>query len=231
MSDLITQTFEELPERGVIDGKDTKLFLFNILRFLQEFPEELSWRGKNKPDPSTPDGMRALAEKYYQGYTCSHFPKISKLIPDDVVSMIMEEAYDISTIDRQANKEIHSKAMSAENCLGQLLEKYIDSVTCSSGWVWVAGDLIKAVDFIFPENNSWKLLQIKNRSNSENSSSKAIRDGTKIEKWFRIKAENGMTYWDSVPESMRNLGLSEDNFRQFVVNYIRQEKIRLATEA
>jgi len=231
VSDLITQTFEELPERGVIDGKDTKLFLFNILRFLQEFPEELSWRGKNKPDPSTPDGMRALAEKYYQGYTCSHFPKISKLIPDDVVSMIMEEAYDISTIDRQANKEIHSKAMSAENCLGQLLEKYIDSVTCSSGWVWVAGDLIKAVDFIFPENNSWKLLQIKNRSNSENSSSKAIRAETKIEKWFRIKAENGMTYWDSVPESMRNLGLSEDNFRQFVVNYIRQEKIRLATEA
>ena len=119
--------------------------------------------------------------------------------------------------------------MSAENCVGQLLEKYIDSVTCSSGWVWVAGDLIKAVDFIFPENNSWKLLQIKNRSNSENSSSKAIRDGTKIEKWCRIKAENGMTYWDSVPESMRNLGLSEDNFRRFVVDYIRNEKERVAS--
>jgi len=231
INEQINHAFELIPGQGIINGADTKLFFLNILHFLQEFPEELSWRGKNKPDPLTPEGIRKLAEKYYQGYTCSHFPKISKLIPDDVVSMIMEEAYDISTIDRQANKEIHSKAMSAENCLGQLLEKYIDSVTCSSGWVWVAGDLIKAVDFILPENDSWKLLQIKNRSNSENSSSKAIRDGTKIEKWCRIKAENGMTYWDSVPESMKNLGLSEDNFRQFVVNYIRKEKIRLATEA
>jgi len=231
MDFCLTSFFQELSKGNLVDANATHIAFSQIIKFLQHFPEELSWRGKNKPDPLTPEGIRKLAEKYYQGYTCSHFPKISKLIPDDVVSMIMEEAYDISTIDRQANKEIHSKAMSAENCLGQLLEKYIDSVTCSSGWVWVAGDLIKAVDFILPENDSWKLLQIKNRSNSENSSSKAIRDGTKIEKWCRIKAENGMTYWDSVPESMKNLGLSEDNFRQFVVNYIRKEKIRLATEA
>lgn len=227
---LLNNAFQDIPNHGIVEGVDIKDSFVFIIRFLQEFPEELSGRGK-KPDPSTPEGIRKLAQKYYKGYTRSHFPKISKLIPDDVVSMIMEEAYDISTIDRQANKEIHSKAMSAENCLGQLLEKYIDSVTRSSGWVWVAGDLIKAVDFIFPEHDSWKLLQIKNRSNSENSSSKAIRDGTEIEPWCRIKAENGMTYWDSVPESMRNLGLSEDNFRQFVVNYIRNEKERVATEA
>ena len=85
------------------------------------------------------------------------------------------------------------------------------------------------MDFIFAENNSWKLLQIKNRSNSENSSSKAIRDGTKIEKWCRINANNGRTYWDKVPKPMRNLGLSEDNFRRFVVDYIRNEKERVAS--
>ena len=225
----LTGFFQELTKGNMEDANAAQVAFAQIIKFLQHFPEELSWRGKNKPDPSTSDGVRALAEKYYQGYTCSHFPKISKLIPDDVVSMIMEEAYDINCSDRQSNKDIHSKAMSAENCVGQLLEKYIDSVTCSSGWVWVAGDLIKAVDFIFAENNSWKLLQIKNRSNSENSSSKAIRDGTKIEKWCRINANNGRTYWDKVPKPMRNLGLSEDNFRRFVVDYIRNEKERVAS--
>ena len=128
----LTGFFQELTKGNMEDANAAQVAFAQIIKFLQHFPEELSWRGKNKPDPSTSDGVRALAEKYYQGYTCSHFPKISKLIPDDVVSMIMEEAYDINASDRQSNKDIHSKAMSAENCLGQLLEKYIDSVTCNS---------------------------------------------------------------------------------------------------
>jgi hypothetical protein len=223
---FVINAFAELPSKGVVEGFVTSKPFQIIVNFLKQFPEELSWRKKHKPSLNTQEGVVALANQFYKGYTQSHFPKLSKLIPDDVVSLIMEEAFDINFDQREKNKKLHSIAMSAENCLGQLLEKYIHSITHPTGWVWVAGDLIKAVDFILEEEEegNWILLQIKNRSNSENSSSKAIRDGTPIDKWFRINANSGKTYWDKVPDSMQNLGLCEDGFRQFVISYIRKEK-------
>ena len=59
------------------------------------------------------------------------------------------------------------------------------------------------------------LLQIKNRSNSENSSSAAIRIGTDIQKWYRIKAESGHTNWDKLQKDT-GVVLSEDDFYAFI---------------
>src|SRR6059058_3167229 len=56
-----------------------------------------------------------------------------------------------------------------------------------AGWIWCSGTSVKAVDFIHydEKNNEWNLLQVKNRDNTENSSSSKIRDNTTIKKWFR----------------------------------------------
>jgi hypothetical protein len=110
--------------------------------------------------------------------------------------------------------------MAAENMVGELLERYIDSVLSKHGWVWCCGALVKHVDFIKKEDNGYRLLQIKNRDNSENSSSKAIRDGTTIEHWFRTFSRTGRTNWEAFPDKSLKSHLSEVGFVSYVEKYI-----------
>lgn len=107
----------------------------------------------------------------------------------------------------------HRLAMSAENILGLMLEEYLAENLKSYGWHCAWGETVKSVDFVH-ENGG--LLQIKNRSNSENSSSSAVREGTKIEKWYRIKADRVETMWDSLNKICATTHLGEAKFVEFV---------------
>ena len=109
--------------------------------------------------------------------------------------------------------------MAAENILGLVLEEYIHEKMIGRGWAGVWGNSIPAVDCC---SSGGDLLQVKNRSNTENSSSNKIRAGTKIEKWFRVDARNGATKW---PELTLLLGvdqgyLSEEGFISFASNLL-----------
>ena len=118
--------------------------------------------------------------------------------------------------------------MCAENCVGSLLERYLDSVLRQQGWYWCCGNFIKAIDFINKdERGMWLALQIKNRDNTENSSSSAIRNGTQIQKWFRSFSKKGETNWDNLPELMQGYNLSESGFIAFAKKYLKQEKEKL----
>ena len=75
--------------------------------------------------------------------------------------------------------------MSAENIQGELLEEYIARNIEGDDWIWCSGNTLRAVDFCKRDGSA--LLQIKNKDNTENSSSNAIRNGTKIKKWHRLK--------------------------------------------
>ncbi|QIW16514.1 hypothetical protein A4G20_09280 [Pasteurellaceae bacterium RH1A] len=81
----------------------------------------------------------------------------------------------------------HYLYMSAENMNGAILEEYLAQVLESHGWYWCAGSVFRAVDFCYFNENSIILLQVKNKYNTENSSSSAIRAGTEIKKWNRLK--------------------------------------------
>ena len=81
-------------------------------------------------------------------------------------------------------EKYHDLFMSAENIQGNLLEEYINGQTAQYGWIWCQGSVLRAVDFCNTNGNV--LLQVKNKSNTENSSSSAIREGTTIEKWYRL---------------------------------------------
>lgn len=118
--------------------------------------------------------------------------------PDLVVDEVLKAYVGAQDLDRISRD--HRLLMQAENTVGKLLERYVSRLLESKGWVWCAGDSMKDEDTIEPE-----LLQIKNRSNSENSSSSAIRVGTTIEKWHRISSRAGNTRWDVCRESRRNL--------------------------
>jgi hypothetical protein len=96
----------------------------------------------------------------------------------------------------------HNLFMSAENIQGNLLEEYISISIRPYGWVWCNGNVLHAIDFC--SEDGAVLLQIKNKSNTENSSSSAIRIGTDIKKWYRLgtRTQNGeklpVYKWDSL---------------------------------
>lgn len=185
-----------------------------IIEFLNEFPDYLSWRGNNRPN------LERLANKYISGYLHTDLPAEPGTIPDQMVSVIMNQFYEYEEAQLEFIKVSHQHSMCAENCVGALLERYIASY--ATDWSWCCGNFVKAIDFLQKDTSgAWNLLQIKNRDNTENSSSSAIRNGTEIAKWFRTFSRTGATNWDNPPPSLQRHGLSEQGFVDFVRNYIR----------
>ena len=174
-----------------------------ICRFLYDNPEKLSLKTiANLADINV---IQKLAEKFFNGYRRSDFPNEPSTIPDNMVSIVMQYAYGYSEKDCQRIRIEHQNSMTAENCVGALLERYIDSVLRKDGWHWCCGDFVRAVDFISKDKNGlWLALQVKNRDNSENSSSSAIRNGTEIKKWFSSFSKKGGTNWDNFPVYFKN---------------------------
>ncbi|WP_168926778.1 SinI family restriction endonuclease [Nitrincola schmidtii] len=121
----------------------------------------------------------------------------------------------------------HRLGMSAENILGLILEEYLAVNLETYGWYCAWGETVKSVDFV---HKNGRLLQIKNRSNSENSSSSAIRHGTQIEKWFRIKADRIEYMWDSLNIICGTTSLSEQSFANFVKSTLAKNPNCLAVE-
>lgn len=150
-------------------------------------------------------------------------PAIPSTVPDDMVSVILNSHFKLNQNKLGEAKELHMLSMSAENIIGDLLERYIASVIEPTGWVWCSGSTVKSVDFIKPpagNDNEWHFLQVKNRDNSENSSSSAIRLGTPIVKWHRTFSRTGLTNWEAFPDIEASGSLSEHGFIDFVKKYL-----------
>ena len=174
-----------------------------IHKYLIQNPDRLSWRG-TPPDLLNETGTISLGAKYFSAYRKSDFPALPATVPDQMVSIVMHAAYCYSLEECESIKLTHQQSMCAENAVGALLERYIDSVLRDHGWHWCCGSFVKAIDFIKQsENGDWYELQIKNRDNSENSSSSAIRNNTNIQKWFRTKSRTGETNWNNLPLLMQ----------------------------
>jgi hypothetical protein len=188
--------------------------------FIRENPAALVWRRKIKLDLATIEGTNALAEKYISARNTKIKAAIPSTVPDDAVGKIMQNFFGYDEASTNRIKLEHQHSMVAENMVGALLEKYIASRIEPDGWVWCAGELVRSVDFIKQEENGqWSLLQIKNRDNSENSSSAAIRKGTDIKKWFRTFSRTGKTNWGNFPITNLTSPLTEDGFMVYLKEY------------
>lgn len=198
----------------------------DLVRFLSINPSMASaLRGKNAPEIGTEDYILAAASNYANGRAPKR-PVPPATIPDEMVSFVLEHYFDVDSKNLERVKKEHALSMGAENIVGNLLEHYLASVIESYGWVWCAGSLVKAVDFIKPATNQvdWVLLQVKNRDNSENSSSSAIRIGTTIDKWHRTFSKKPGSNWAAFPDAVGSELLSEEGFRQFVKIYLKSLK-------
>ncbi len=103
---------------------------------------------------------------------------------DPAIRTIVMVTQGVSEVVALEKEQAHNLFMSAENVQGNLLEEYIAVSTRPYGWIWCAGNTLRAIDFC--SSDGAILLQVKNKSNTENSSSSNIRQGTTILKWYRL---------------------------------------------
>lgn len=103
---------------------------------------------------------------------------------DPAIKVIVKATQDLTEDEATLGEINHNLFMSAENIQGNLLEEYIASKTHPYGFLWCYGNVLRAIDFCNSDGSFF--LQVKNKSNTENSSSSNIREGTSIEKWYRL---------------------------------------------
>lgn len=168
-----------------------------------------------------------LAHKFVHGRK-PRAPQEPVTVPDSMVSVILQEYFGLDeNVIAKVAKE-HSLSMAAENIVGDLLERYIASKLEPLGWVWCSGEVVKKVDFLAARKGrsfEWVPVQVKNRDNSENSSSSSVRAGTSIVKWFRTFSRTGKTNWECFPEEVDDLILSEAAFQEYARSYLGKLKL------
>tara|TARA_R110000868_G_scaffold5065_12_gene31305 strand:+ start:869 stop:1606 length:738 start_codon:yes stop_codon:yes gene_type:complete len=193
---------------------------------LERVPRNIG--GKNDNESSA---IRKWLLKYQAGKDGRASQRKSNLpgtVSDPVIEKIIGSRISGLT-EKDLNKiqYAHRLAMSAENILGLMLEEYLAVSLEFHGWHCAWGETVKSVDFVHEDG---RLLQVKNRSNSENSSSSTVRNGTQIEKWFRIKADRIEYMWSSLNEICGTIELSEDSFVDFVQTTLKNNPACLSVE-
>ena len=194
-----------------------------LIKFLSQFPEACSKPRSKKMQNKVgqEEHIEYLARSFHES-RLPRKPTPPTTVPDEVVSIVLNISFNIQPENLERIKEEHRLSMAAENIVGDLLERYLAEKLEPSGWIWCSGTSVKAVDFIHydEKNNEWNLLQVKNRDNTENSSSSKIRDNTTIKKWFRTFSQRDATNWENFPDEVSSKNLNEEDFRAFVKNYL-----------
>jgi hypothetical protein len=182
----------------------------------------------------TPEELaKVWLEKYENGYKNRISRRISQLphtVADPIVNTIINARLTgLTTEHLEQIKYAHRLSMSAENILGLLLEEFLADKLARYGWFCCWGESIRHVDFC---NVDGSLLQVKNRSNSENSSSSRVRINQPIEKWYRVDAVNGNYQWSYWQRKYNNDDdFSEEKFIGFIQQVLQRNPCALAVEA
>jgi len=170
------------------------------------------------------DFMKKWTNKFLNGHANRPSRRTSNPIGtqhDPILDEIISSRINRTTEDLERIKYGHRLSMSAENIAGGFLEEYIAEKLISQGWHCCWGETMKSIDFC---NVDDQLLQVKNSDNSENSSSKTVRDGTTIKHWFRRFSRTGATNWSALNELVKiqdeNEHLDEVSFKTFVRNAV-----------
>lgn len=199
--------------------------LERLLRFCARNPAAFPTQRGKKPLRSASEVEEVYLEKYVKRYYAGRerviVLKDVQTKPDPAVDEVLKAYKKVPPADLNRIGEAHRMSMQAENIVGQLLEAYIARLLEKKGWIWCCGETMRSVDFLKDgEGDEIRLLQIKNRDNSENSSSAAVREGTKIEKWYRSNSRTGETRWEGLLkyyDASEEERCTEEGFYKFVV--------------
>ena len=204
-------------------GLEWDVRLETILKFCAESIDLKAFPGteEKKIDTSTSETLG----RYLKPYLKNYFNERSKLLtfkevgttPDKAIDVILQSFANVDNLIVVSDH--HRKSMAAENLLGGLLERYLDENLDKKEWIWCCGNTVTSVDFL--RSDLSLALQIKNRDNTENSSSSKIRAGTEISKWYRVSSKTGKTKWEEFPTQTTS-HLSEEGFYAFIEDYAKR---------
>lgn len=144
----------------------------------------------NQKKDSETECLKSWIKKFIESrkkVPSSHIGEAKKTCSDPALAKIVKIACKLDDDEIDEMEKAHNLFMSAENIQGELLEEYIAKNIQKYEWVWCSGNVLRAVDFCKRDGSA--LLQVKNKNNTENSSSSAIRNGTEIKKWYRLKTK------------------------------------------
>lgn len=181
---------------------------------------------------NTPEALaKAWLKKYNDSYENRISRRISQFpgtVADPIVCIIIKARLTgLTTEHLEQIKYAHRLSMSAENIQGLLLEEFLAEQLADYGWYCCWGESIRYVDFCHVDGS---LLQVKNRSNSENSSSSRVRINQPIEKWYRVDARTGSYRWSDFNDKYNTNRFSEENFVIFVQQVLIRNPDALAIE-
>ena len=225
----LTQTIKNIISKHCLNMEKEDIYL--VFNAIYKNPN-LAPNIRKSDEKTYEEILYSWVKKFYNGYKNriskrkSNYPST---VPDKIVYTIIKARLSkLNEIQLKTINDSHRLAMSSENILGLLLEEFLSIHLKKFGWQCAWGESIKSVDFV---NKNFELLQIKNRSNSENSSSSKVREGTEIKKWFRVTAQTGDTQWcilnNMINESCE---LSEVLFENFIKETLRTNPEALAIE-
>ncbi|MEI6414868.1 MAG: SinI family restriction endonuclease, partial [Pseudomonadota bacterium] len=105
-----------------------------IIRFLASHPEAASrMRGMAAPVIGSVEYVRCQATAFASARNL-RAPQAPATVPDEMVSIILQEYFDIAVADLERVKREHLLSMGAENLVGDLLERYLASVLEQHEW-------------------------------------------------------------------------------------------------
>ena len=151
-------------------------------------------------------------------------------LPDKILNAILKARLPhLSNLDCDKIIYAHRLLMSIENIQGLFLEEYLSRKMRSLSWYMAWGATITAVDMC---SASGDLLQIKNQSNTENSSSNKVRMGMPIHKWYRRNASTGETKWADLCDLVgcHNDYMTEVDYQEFIKEALRGNPNALPVE-
>lgn len=207
----------------IITAPETQGFIPTIKMYEDELQLE--------PHEFLMNWLTRWVSKYAQAWSSLPSQRVAKpksaVTDPALIYMVMPHAQ--TRVQAEQWSRMHNLFMSAENVGGNLLEEYIASKTAPYGWIWCRGEILTAVDFC--NENCTEFIQVKNKSNTENSSGKGFREDHRAPIWFRMHAEKKggeiVTRWsdlveiirqgatrlqDSIPDDL----LSEEDYLRFI---------------
>lgn len=203
--------------------------------------------GINLAGVNNPDAYMARWVGEYRNaitnYPHSRIASPKSACSDPAIRTIVMVTQGLSDSAALEKERAHNLFMSAENVQGNLLEEYIAISTRPYGWIWCAGNTLRAIDFC--SSDGTVLLQVKNKSNTENSSSSNIRQGTTILKWYRLgtRTEKGRKVpaykWEALNAIINDhrtlfhlppCHMSEMDYIQFISNLASQNRNLITDE-
>jgi hypothetical protein len=211
----ITAAKEKLKALKFLAGEP----VYEVFTAGAKFPE--CFKKPGKKHLKAEDYISMWLQTYEKGYDQRASKRASKSMgtkADPIINRVLEEALGKSPAEVDTIIEHHRYGMAAENILGLLLEEYVANQTKGNGWHCAWGSTLLDVDFCSKDGD---LLQVKNRSNSENNASKRVREGTEIKKWHRIGANDGKMKWEELQKITGVKDLTELGFQKFVLETLK----------